>query len=95
VLLNHPTLARAINDLLATMLWHGRLAPRLRELVIMRIGWVTACDYEWTQHWRVACGLGVPAGDLLAVRALSRKTDSVLRSERCWRPQTKSCATAW
>src|SRR5262245_18790250 len=71
VLLNHPTLARAINDLLATMLWHGRLAPRLRELVIMRIGWVTACDYEWTGHWRLACGLGVPADDLLAVRAWS------------------------
>jgi alkylhydroperoxidase family enzyme len=68
VLLNHPTLARAFNDLLATMLWHGRLAPRLRELVIMRIGWLTACDYEWTQHWRVACGLGVPSEDLLAVR---------------------------
>ncbi len=68
VLLNHPTLARALNDLLATMLWHGTLAPRLRELVIMRIGWLTACDYEWTQHWRVACGLGVPAEDLLGVR---------------------------
>src|SRR5262245_336067 len=68
VLLNHPTLARALNDLLATMLWHGGLAPRLRELVIMRIGWLTACDYEWTQHWRVACGLGVPAEDLLGVR---------------------------
>jgi alkylhydroperoxidase family enzyme len=68
VLLNHPTLARALNDLLATMLWHGRLAPRLRELVIMRIGWLTTCDYEWTQHWRVACGLGVPADDLVAVR---------------------------
>jgi alkylhydroperoxidase family enzyme len=68
VLLNHPTLAHALNDLLATMLWHGRLAPRLRELVIMRIGWLTACDYEWTQHWRVACGLGVPADDLLGVR---------------------------
>jgi alkylhydroperoxidase family enzyme len=68
VLLNHPTLARAVNDLLATMLWHGRLAPRLRVLVIMRIGWLTACDYEWTQHWRVACGLGVPADDLLGVR---------------------------
>ncbi len=27
VLLNHPTLARALNDLLATMLWHGRLHP--------------------------------------------------------------------
>ncbi|EFG79676.1 alkylhydroperoxidase AhpD family core domain protein [Mycobacterium parascrofulaceum ATCC BAA-614] len=68
VLLNHPPLARAINDLLATMLWHGALDPRLRELVIMRIGWLTACDYEWTQHWRVASRLGVASDDLLGVR---------------------------
>jgi alkylhydroperoxidase family enzyme len=68
VLLNHPTLARAVNDLLATMLWHGALDSRLRELAIMRIGWLTASDYEWTQHWRVALGLGVSADDLLAVR---------------------------
>ncbi len=68
VLLNHPPLARAINDLLATMLWHGSLDPRLRELVIMRIGWLTACDYEWAQHWRVASRLGVTPDDLLAVR---------------------------
>jgi alkylhydroperoxidase family enzyme len=40
----------------------------LRELVIMRIGWLTACDYEWTRHWRVASGLGVTAEDLLGVR---------------------------
>ncbi len=58
VLLNHPSLARAVNDLLATMLWHGCLDARLRELVIMRIGWLTACEYEWTQHWRVATRLG-------------------------------------
>ena len=68
VLLNHPPLARAINDLLATMLWHGALDPRLRELVIMRIAWLTACDYEWTQHWRVASRLGVAHDDLLGVR---------------------------
>jgi alkylhydroperoxidase family enzyme len=68
VLLNHPQLARAVNDLLATMLWHGALDQRLRELVIMRIGWLTACDYEWTQHWRVASRLGVTADDLLGVR---------------------------
>ncbi|MGH3577206.1 MAG: carboxymuconolactone decarboxylase family protein [Mycobacterium sp.] len=68
VLLNHPRLAGALNDLLATMLWHGALEPRLRELVIMRIGWLTASDYEWTQHWRVAQGLGVTAEDLLGVR---------------------------
>lgn len=68
VLLNHPKLACAFNDLLAIMLWRGTLDSRLRELVIMRIGWLTACDYEWTQHWRVAQGLGVTADDLLAVR---------------------------
>jgi alkylhydroperoxidase family enzyme len=68
VLLNHPKLAAAFNDLLATMLWRGSLDPRLRELVIMRIGWLTASDYEWTQHWRVAQGLGVSAEDLLGVR---------------------------
>lgn len=68
VLLNHPRLARVVNDLLATMLWHGVLDSRLRELVIMRIGWLTASDYEWTQHWRVALGLGVSGEDLLGVR---------------------------
>ncbi|MCV7428359.1 carboxymuconolactone decarboxylase family protein [Mycobacterium montefiorense] len=68
VLLNHPQLARAVNDLLATMLWHGSLDARLRELIIMRIGWLTACEYEWTQHWRVATRLGVTAEDLVGVR---------------------------
>jgi len=68
VLLNHPKLACALNDLLATMLWRGTLDKRLRELIIMRIGWLTASDYEWTQHWRVAQGLGVSADDLLGVR---------------------------
>lgn len=68
VLLNHPQLARRINDLLATMLWHGHLDTRLRELAIMRIGWLTASDYEWTQHWRVALGLGASAQDLVGVR---------------------------
>lgn len=68
VLLNRPLLARTVNDLLASMLWHGVLDTRLRELVIMRIGWLTASEYEWTQHWRVAQGLGVATEDLLGVR---------------------------
>jgi alkylhydroperoxidase family enzyme len=92
VLLNHPTLARVLNDLLATMLWHGKLDTRLRELAIMRIGWLTASDYEWTQHWRVALGLGVSAADLVGVqnwqahngfgpaeRAVLAATDDVVR----------------
>jgi alkylhydroperoxidase family enzyme len=62
VLLNHPKLASGLNDLLARMLWQGKLDSRLRELAIMRIGWLTACEYEWSQHWRVAQGLGVRPG---------------------------------
>lgn len=68
VMLNHPQLARVLNDLLALMLWHGCLDTRLRELAIMRIGWLTASDYEWTQHWRVATRLGVSEDDLVGVR---------------------------
>lgn len=68
VLLHHAGLARAVNDLLAAMLFRGRLDPRLRELIIMRIGWATGSDYEWTQHWRIATGLGIDAADVLAVR---------------------------
>lgn len=104
VLLNHPPLARAINDLLATMLWHGCMDSRLRELIIMRIGWLTGCDYEWTQHWRVATGLGVPAEDLLAVRdwrdhagfghaerAVLAATDDVLRDGAVSAPNWAAC----
>jgi len=68
VLLNHPKLASGLNDLLARMLWQGELDTRLRELAIMRIAWLTACEYEWSQHWRVAQGVGVSADDLVGVR---------------------------
>lgn len=67
-LLHQPDVAKCVNDLLLTLLMRGGLDARLRELVIMRLGWATAADYEWTQHWRVATQLGIPEEDLLAVR---------------------------
>jgi alkylhydroperoxidase family enzyme len=68
VLLRHPTVAKRINDQLVTLLFRGRLDVRLRELLILRIGWVTGSAYEWTQHWHVAVGLGLDEADLVAVR---------------------------
>jgi alkylhydroperoxidase family enzyme len=68
VLLRHPPVAKRLNDLLMTLLFRGQLDARLRELVIMRIGWATGSVYEWTQHWRIARQLEVPDEDLLAVR---------------------------
>ena len=68
VLLRHPPLAKALERLLAQLMWHNQLDARLRELVILRIGWRTGAVYEWTQHWRVARLLEIPEEDLLAVR---------------------------
>ena len=51
------------------LLEKNQLDARLRELVIMRIGWVTGSAYEWTQHWRVATvTCAIPPEDVLAVR---------------------------
>ncbi|HEX5265943.1 MAG TPA: carboxymuconolactone decarboxylase family protein, partial [Acidimicrobiales bacterium] len=30
--------------------------------------WVTGSEYEWTQHWRIALGLGLTESDLAGVR---------------------------
>ncbi len=68
VLLRHPALAKPFNDLLMCLLFSGSLDVRLRELVIMRMGWVTGSVYEWTQHWGIAQVLGIDPDDLLAVR---------------------------
>ncbi len=67
-LLHQPTVAKAFQDLLISLLFRGSLDARLRELVIMRLGWQTGSVYEWTQHWKVAVELGVSEEDLLAVR---------------------------
>ena len=68
ILLHQPAVAKAVQDLLVALLFRGSLDARLRELLIMRLGWATDAVYEWTQHWRVARQLEIPAEDLLAVR---------------------------
>ena len=68
VLANNPPLLKAVFGQLTTLLLRNTFDTRLRELMIMRIGWVTGSVYEWTQHWRVATTAGIPAEDVLAVR---------------------------
>ena len=69
ILLHNQPVAKEVAKTLTTLLFDGNvLDPRLRELVIMRIGWKTGAVYEWTQHWRVARGMEIPEADLLAVR---------------------------
>ncbi|MBW2228910.1 MAG: carboxymuconolactone decarboxylase family protein [Deltaproteobacteria bacterium] len=69
VLLHRPKTAKALADLLISLLFGGELDDRLRELLIMRIGWVTGSNYEWTQHWRIAREqFGCSEQDLLELR---------------------------
>ena len=67
--LHSPQVAGWLHELIMGLLWKGSLDTKLRELVIMRLGWSTGSDYEWTQHWRIATEfLGVDADDVLAAR---------------------------
>jgi alkylhydroperoxidase family enzyme len=65
---NNPAVARVAFGQLMQLLENNKFDTRLRELMIMRIGWVTGSVYEWTQHWRVATTAGIPPEDILAVR---------------------------
>lgn len=67
-LAHNPELLKAVFGQLTTLLFKNRFDTRLRELMIMRIGWVTGSEYEWTQHWRFATTAGIPPEDVLAVR---------------------------
>lgn len=67
-LLHQPSLAKAVCDLLLTLLRGDFLDARLRELMIMRMGWATGSEYEWGQHWGIAQQFGVEAGRLVALR---------------------------
>src|SRR3979411_2571541 len=68
VVANNPGVARVAFSQLMQLLENNKFDTRLRELMIMRIGWVTGSAYEWTQHWRVATTAGIPPDDILAVR---------------------------
>src|SRR5215469_5149248 len=68
VLANNPSVARVAYGQLIQLLENNKFDTRLRELMIMRIAWVTGSAYEWTQHWRVATTAGIPSQTVLAVR---------------------------
>ena len=68
VLLRHPPIAKCLADILTPLLLQGTIDARRRELVIMRVGWVTGSAYEWGQHWQLGPMFGAPSDDLAAVR---------------------------
>ena len=90
VVANNPGVARVTFAQLMQLLENNKFDTRLRELMIMRIGWVTGSAYEWTQHWRVAANAGIPPDDILAVRDW-RASDRLTPADRAILTATDEC----
>ncbi len=105
ILLKHPKVADQLGGTLMTLLSDNALDARLREFIIMRIGWVTGSVYEWTQHYRVSKQIGMDDEEITAVRdwrssdvlgeaekAVLQATDDVLESGRISDATWDKCA---
>src|SRR5689334_19528142 len=68
MLAHHPDLARHVFALLTMLATRNKLPSRLRELMIMRIGWTTGAEYEWFQHYRIAKVAGLTDAEIVGVR---------------------------
>ena len=91
-LANHPKLTKRWLVFGNHVLGRNSLAPRERELVILRIGWLCRSGYEWGQHVRIAKDSGMRDEEIASVargadapgwseldRALLRATDELHR----------------
>jgi alkylhydroperoxidase family enzyme len=89
-LANHPKLTKRWLVFGNHVLGRNTLAPRERELVILRIGWLCRSGYEWGQHVRIAKDSGLRDDEIARVargadapgwseldRALLRATDEL------------------
>ncbi len=90
VVANNPGVARVAFSQLRQLLDNNTFDTRLREMMIMRISWVTGSAYEWTQHWRVAAQAGIPADDVLAVRDW-RNSDRLTAADKAILAATDEC----
>jgi hypothetical protein len=65
----HPQLRAYVKCFLDTFIVHGRIDPRIRELLILRIAWRCGQAYEWAQHYRRARDVDVSDDDILLMRS--------------------------
>ncbi len=63
-MVNAPGITRAFLGLANEIRHRSRLDPRLRELVILRVAWITRSAYEWSHHVRIGRDFGVTDADV-------------------------------
>ena len=80
-LMHHPGLAGPFLAYNRVLLFTPALAPRLRELMVLRVAWRTRSTYEWVQHVRLAQGCGVTEAEIDAIAAGADATWSPLEAD--------------
>jgi alkylhydroperoxidase family enzyme len=101
----HPRLRSFVEMFLETFILQGRVDPRLRELVILRIAWRCEQPYEWAQHYRRARSLEVSDDDIRSMQSaaldavsdpplqlLARAADEVVDIGRISNATYRACA---
>ncbi len=89
-LVNSPNCARAMQGVMEFIRFKSRLDPRLREMAILQIGYVTRSRYEYAHHLELAPKFGVSEADIRAITdesegrttTLDPLTKAVLRAAR-------------
>jgi alkylhydroperoxidase family enzyme len=66
-LANSPDGARAFHGVGQFIRFKSRLDPRLRELAILMVGYVTRSPYEWSHHVEIGRKFGVSDADIRAL----------------------------
>ena len=64
----HPDLTRRWLVFGNHVLGKSTLTARLRELVILRVGWLCGSDYEWGQHVLIARAEGVSDEEITSIK---------------------------
>lgn len=64
VLIHNPDAIRAWGRFTGTLLLDGRLAPRERELLILRTAWNVRSSYEWGNHVQLGLNAGLSASEI-------------------------------
>lgn len=90
LMVNSPNGARAFHGLGHYIRYDSKLDPRLREMAILQVGYLTRSVYEYTHHIKLSRQFGVSAQDVRAIAAetagrpteLDALTKTVLRAAR-------------
>lgn len=64
----HPALTKAFLKFNVHLLFNSTLAPRLRELAILRVAHRTDSKYEWVQHVKIGMREGLTKEEIAAVQ---------------------------